>query len=169
MAKIRIAGIIRESVTDGPGLRLVVYTQGCPHRCAGCHNPDTWEVSGGYELESDLIFEQIKENPLLTGLTISGGEPFLQAKNLIDLVQKIAVLGKNTVIYTGYTFEELMEIGQQQPEILELLKAADYLVDGPFIKELKTFTLPFRGSSNQRFIDLKKSFLQKQIVEVKWE
>ncbi|NYE58763.1 anaerobic ribonucleoside-triphosphate reductase activating protein [Carboxydothermus ferrireducens] len=169
MAKLKVAGITRESVTDGPGLRLVVYTQGCPHRCDGCHNPETWDVSGGYELESELIFEQIKENPLLAGLTISGGEPFLQAKNLIDLVQKTSVLGKNTVIYTGYTFEELMQIGQHQPEILELLKAADYLVDGPFIKELKTFTLPFRGSSNQRFIDLKKSFLQKQIVEVKWE
>ncbi|GAV21794.1 anaerobic ribonucleoside-triphosphate reductase activating protein [Carboxydothermus pertinax] len=169
MAKLRIAGITRESVTDGPGIRLVVYTQGCPHRCEGCHNPETWDVSGGYEIDSEKILELIANNPLLAGLTVSGGEPFLQEKNLLELVLKVADLGRNTVIYTGYTFEELMKISEKKPEVLEILQTADYLVDGRFLQDLKNLKLPFRGSSNQRFIDLKKTFSQKQIVECQWE
>ena len=169
MAKIRIAGITRESVSDGPGIRLVVFTQGCHHRCEGCHNPETWDFEGGRMIETSEIVKLVKENPLLSGITLSGGEPFLQAEKLIPLVREVKDYGKNVVIYTGYTFEKLLELGKKKPSVRKLLSGADYLIDGPFIKPLKTLNLPFRGSSNQRFIDLKKTFLQGNIFEYRWE
>jgi len=169
MAKIRIAGITRESVTDGPGLRLVVFTQGCPHHCEDCHNPETWDPVGGTIIEDKEIIDLLIENPLLSGITLSGGEPFLQAENLVQLVERAKTLGKNVVIYTGYTFEQLLVMGKSKPEIEKLLKTADFLVDGPFVKQLKTLDLPYRGSANQRFIDLKKTFLNNTLIECYWE
>ena len=151
---IRIAGIIRESIVDGAGLRFVVFTQGCTHNCKGCHNPQTHDPDGGYEIEVERILKEFYKNPLLKGITISGGEPFLQAKALIPLVKEIKK-SKDVVIYTGYTIEKLQSMSD--PVIDELLSYCDILIDGRFIQSEKDLTLTFRGSRNQRIIDMNKT------------
>ncbi|MDR1674485.1 MAG: anaerobic ribonucleoside-triphosphate reductase activating protein [Oscillospiraceae bacterium] len=150
--KIQLADIIQETVVDGPGLRFSVYVQGCPHGCKGCHNPHTHDFEGGYTADTDDILEQILENPLLDGVTFSGGEPFCQTPALAELARKIKTLTDlNIVVYTGFTFEYLKE----RPEYAPLLDAADYLIDGRFEQDLKDYSLKFRGSSNQRFLPVK--------------
>lgn len=152
---VRIAGIIRESIVDGPGIRFVVFTQGCPHACAGCHNPQSHDFEGGYDCELDKIITEIQKNPLLSGVTFSGGEPMMQPKPLAELAARIKALGKDLMIYSGFTAEELLEMGKTTPAILDLLKLTDILVDGKFEEEQKDLTLLFRGSRNQRVIDAK--------------
>lgn len=152
---LRISGIVPESIVDGPGFRLVVFVQGCPHRCPGCHNPQTHDFEGGYLIDQDNIVDQVKENPLLSGVTFSGGEPFCQAAALSQLGKKVKELGKNLMVYTGYTLEQLIELGGSKPEIIDLLKVTDTLVDGPYVEALRDLELEFRGSSNQRIIDMK--------------
>lgn len=151
---LKIAGIIRESIVDGEGLRFVVFTQGCPHHCEGCHNPQTHDPNGGYEIEVERILKEFYKNPLLQGITISGGEPFLQAKALIPLLKEIKK-SKDVVIYTGYTIEKLQSMSD--PVIDELLSYCDILIDGRFIQSEKDLTLTFRGSRNQRIIDMNKT------------
>lgn len=157
--KIRIAGIISESVTDGEGLRYVIFTQGCPHHCFGCHNPKTHSFAGGYEVETDSLKKEIFENPLLAGITFSGGEPFCQPKPLAELAKAVHSRGLNVWSYTGYTLEALRE--KNDEDINALLANLDVLVDGKFEMDLKDLTLPFRGSSNQRIIRLKEQSLLK--------
>lgn len=153
MVEIRIAGIIEESIVDGPGIRLVVFTQGCNHNCKGCHNPETHAFDGGELIAVDKIIKMIKENPLLDGITFSGGEPFDQAKECSVLAKSVKALGLNIVTYTGYTFEEMLE----REEFRSLLEETDILIDGKFEIDKKTQMLKFRGSENQRIIDLKNS------------
>lgn len=153
MVEIRIAGIIEESIVDGPGIRLVVFTQGCNHNCKGCHNPETHAFDGGELIAVDKIIKMIKENPLLDGITFSGGEPFDQAKECSVLAKRVKALGLNIVTYTGYTFEEMLE----REEFRSLLEETDILIDGKFEIDKKTQMLKFRGSENQRIIDLKNS------------
>lgn len=155
--KLRIAGIDPESVVDGPGIRLVVFTQGCPHRCPGCHNPQTHDPGGGYERNLDEIQTVIENAKLIRGVTFSGGEPFLQAKPLAELARWIRYMGLDVVAYTGYLFEELLVRSRQQPDIRELLKHTDILIDGPYRSEERDTRLAFRGSRNQRIIDVPKS------------
>lgn len=150
---LRISGIVRESIVDGPGIRFVVFTQGCPHACPGCHNPDTHSAQGGYNIDVQKIYDEFVKNPLLKGITFSGGEPMLQPAELLVLAQMVAALGKDIAIYSGYTFEELLEMAAQKPEILELLKLSNFLVDGRFILAQRDLTLTFRGSRNQRIIN----------------
>mgnify|MGYP000873336685 CR=1 FL=1 len=157
--KIRIAGIISESVTDGEGLRYVIFTQGCPHHCFGCHNPKTHSFVGGYEVDTDSLKKEIFENPLLAGVTFSGGEPFCQPKPLAELAKAVRSRGLNVWSYTGYTLEALRE--KNDEDINALLANLDVLVDGKFEMDLKDLTLPFRGSSNQRIIRLKEQSLLK--------
>ena len=157
--KIRIAGIISESVTDGEGLRYVIFTQGCPHHCFGCHNPKTHSFAGGYEVDTDFLKKEIFENPLLAGVTFSGGEPFCQPKPLAELAKAVRSRGLNVWSYTGYTLEALRE--KNDEDINALLANLDVLVDGKFEMDLKDLTLPFRGSSNQRIIRLKEQSLLK--------
>lgn len=157
--KIRIAGIISESVTDGEGLRYVIFTQGCPHHCFGCHNPKTHSFAGGYEVDTDSLKKEIFENPLLAGVTFSGGEPFCQPKPLAELAKAVHSRGLNVWSYTGYTLEALRE--RNDEDINTLLSNIDVLVDGKFEMDLKDLTLPFRGSSNQRIIRLKEQSLLK--------
>lgn len=157
--KIRIAGIISESVTDGEGLRYVIFTQGCPHHCFGCHNPKTHSFAGGYEVDTDSLKKEIFENPLLAGITFSGGEPFCQPKPLAELAKAVHSRGLNVWSYTGYTLEALRE--RNDEDINTLLSNIDVLVDGKFEMDLKDLTLPFRGSSNQRIIRLKEQSLLK--------
>ena len=153
---LRISGCIADSIVDGPGMRFVVFVQGCPHHCPGCHNPQTHDFAGGYLADPEKIVKQVKADLLMSGVTFSGGEPFCQAKVLCELGRKIRELGKNIVVYSGYTYEQLLKKGESEPEVLELLRLCDLLVDGPFIQEQRDLSLQFRGSRNQRLINLKK-------------
>lgn len=153
--KLNIAGVIKESIVDGRGIRYTVFTQGCPHRCHGCHNPQTWDFNGGSEKDIDEIFEDFRQNPMLKGITFSGGEPFCQPAPLAKLAQMVHGIGKDVTVYSGYTFEQLAEMND--PDVNALLDAADVLIDGPFIEERKNLELHFRGSENQRLIDMKKT------------
>lgn len=150
---LRISGVVRESIVDGPGIRFVVFTQGCTHACPGCHNPDTHDPMGGYEIEVQKIYDEFIKNPMLKGITFSGGEPMLQPAQLLPLAHMVADLGKDIAIYTGFTFEQLLEMGKKTPEIIELLKLSNFLVDGPFVLPQRDLTLTFRGSRNQRIIN----------------
>ncbi|MBQ1615173.1 MAG: anaerobic ribonucleoside-triphosphate reductase activating protein [Selenomonas sp.] len=150
--KMRIAGIVDDSIVDGDGLRLSVFTQGCPHHCVGCQNPDTHAASGGRDEDTENILARIDENPLLTGITFSGGEPFLQPAPLTRLAKEAHKRGLDVWSYTGYTLEELL--AKKNPAIDALLRELDVLVDGPYEERLRDLTLNFRGSSNQRIIDM---------------
>lgn len=150
---IRLAGVVRESIVDGPGIRLTVFTQGCPHHCPGCHNPQTHDPKAGYDCEAQKILDALDANPLLRGITLSGGEPFEQAKPLLELARAVAARGKDIVAFSGYTFEQLLEKSKETPEIKELLSLCCMLVDGRFILAQRDLSLRFRGSRNQRLID----------------
>lgn len=163
---IRIAGITEDSIVDGEGLRLVLFTQGCPHACPGCHNPETHDLQGGTWLDEEAFLSLIRENPLLDGVTFSGGEPFLQAKELALLAARIRKeFGSrpdfSLMAYTGYTFEELLT---RVPSALDFLLELDLLVDGRFIQEKRTLDLLWRGSTNQRILQVPSSLEQKTPV-----
>ena len=162
--RLRIAGIEPESFVDGPGIRMVVFTQGCHHNCPGCQNPQTHDFNGGHFIDIDEIVSMIDENPLLDGITFSGGDPMDQAEALIPLARIIKERGLNLVIFTGYTYERLMELAAGRPAFFELLSFGDILIDGPFIMAKKSLELKFRGSSNQRIIDLPKSLVEGHVV-----
>ena len=151
--KIRLAGIVDESIVDGKGIRMTVFTQGCPHHCPGCHNPQTHDFTGGTEADTDEIFERFCENPLLRGITFSGGEPFCQPVPLKALADRVHSVKKDVTIYTGWTYEQL--IAMHDPDVDALLSVCDVLVDGPFVESLKDPDLLFRGSENQRLIDMR--------------
>lgn len=151
--ELRVNGIVEESIADGPGLRFVVFTQGCPHACPGCHNPETHDPSGGYTVSTETLLEDFLKNPLLSGVTFSGGEPFAQARPLAELARHVRSLGKTVVIYTGYTLERLLVLAGQDNAFGELLDQADMLVDGPYVRELRDLDLQYRGSANQRILD----------------
>jgi anaerobic ribonucleoside-triphosphate reductase activating protein len=152
--KLRLAGTIRESIVDGPGIRYVAFVQGCPHRCPGCHNPDTHAPSGGYEVSTEELSEDFKEsissNPLLSGVTISGGEPFEQAAALIPFAETVKKSKMNLWIYTGYRVEEI--IARADSGELALLASADAIVDGRFEIARRTLETPFVGSANQKIL-----------------
>lgn len=152
---LRIAGTVNDSIVDGPGLRFVIFVQGCPHNCPGCHNPQTHDFKGGRIVSTDELLQRIKNNPLLDGVTFSGGEPFCQAIALAHLGKQIKELGLDIWTYTGYHHEHLKIVRKimSNTGVGDLLDITDVLVDGPFIQDLKT-TTPFIGSSNQRIINL---------------
>ena len=149
---IRLNGLMEESIVDGPGLRYVLFTQGCPHHCSGCHNPDTHDSLAGYDKPISEIIAQFEENPLLTGMTFSGGEPFLQPRPLIALAQAVHTAQKDIVTYTGFTFEKLVVMAEHNEDTAALLEASDVLIDGPYMNELRSLELRFRGSANQRIL-----------------
>ena len=162
---IRISGTINDSIVDGPGIRLTIFTQGCPHHCKGCHNPQTHDFDGGEDITLESLLEKIKGNPLLDGVTFSGGEPFCQAKQLYELGLEVKKAGMNVVTYTGYLYEYLTEHADSDNYYNELLSVTDYLVDGPFVLGKRDILLKFKGSSNQRIIDVKKSLAEKKVAE----
>ena len=159
---MRIANTVSDSIVDGPGLRFTVFTQGCPHGCPGCHNPETHDPDGGREISVAELAEQMLANPLAGGLTLSGGEPFLQGEECAALARIAHGRGLNVWAYTGYTYEKLMEEGE--PGRLALLDVVDVLVDGPFVLELKSYGALFRGSTNQRLIDMNRTRAAGEIV-----
>lgn len=150
-APLRLAGIEQESIVDGPGLRYVLFTQGCPHNCPGCHNPLTHGFEGGFFRTPEEIFEEFSQNPLLAGMTFSGGEPFMQAAPLAWLARRVHEAGGDIVTYSGYCYEQLRAM--PKADIAALLDETDILVDGPYVEKLRDLDLSFRGSSNQRLLD----------------
>ncbi|MBQ8122522.1 MAG: anaerobic ribonucleoside-triphosphate reductase activating protein [Ruminococcus sp.] len=162
--ELRIAGTVNDSIVDGPGIRFTIFTQGCPHHCEGCHNPQTHDFAGGELVDTDTLLAKIKGNPLLDGVTFSGGEPFCQAETLAALGKQIRDLGLNIVTYTGYTFEQLYA-GRDKNGWGELLAVTDILIDGPFIQAQRDWEIKFRGSSNQRYIDCQASLEKGTVVE----
>ncbi|MDP4121053.1 MAG: anaerobic ribonucleoside-triphosphate reductase activating protein [Bacillota bacterium] len=164
MSKLRLAGVIRNSIVDGPGIRMVVFTQGCFHNCEGCHNPESHDPNCGYESDTENIIKEMKKDPLLSGITLSGGEPFLQPQPLYELAKAAHEIGLNVVTYTGYTYEQLLDGFNDNPYWKELLEETDFLIDGPFILSERSLLLHFRGSKNQRLIDVKKTMQTNEIV-----
>lgn len=153
MVSIKIAGTVDDSIVDGEGYRFTIFTQGCPHNCPGCHNPNTHAADGGVTVDIDTLFAKICQNPLLSGVTFSGGEPFLQAGALTALAEKIHTRPLlDITTYTGYTLEQLTAM--HDSDVTHLLAATDILIDGPFLQEKRDLSLIFRGSSNQRIIDM---------------
>ncbi|GAB6087062.1 anaerobic ribonucleoside-triphosphate reductase activating protein [Alkaliphilus crotonatoxidans] len=161
---MRIAGIAGESIVDGPGIRLVVFAQGCRHRCGGCHNPQTHSFTGGYEVTIEEVIEKVRQNPLLDGLTLSGGDPFEQALAFGGLAGAVKDLGLNVVTYTGYTMEVLLSQRHRRRGWNELLNNTDLLVDGKFEADQIRADLRFIGSANQRIINVKESLVKGRIV-----
>ncbi|WP_304507355.1 anaerobic ribonucleoside-triphosphate reductase activating protein [Anaerotignum sp.] len=160
--EIKLSGVVNDSIVDGPGIRLTVFTQGCPHHCPGCHNPQTHDPEEGYTGDTDLILSALAENPLLDGLTLSGGEPLDQPIPCTYMAEGAKKLGLNVWAYTGYLWENLIENGNA--DILRLLNQIDVLIDGPFLLEQRSLELQFCGSKNQRLIDVKKSLATGNIV-----
>lgn len=154
---LRIAGVVKESIVDGPGIRYTVFTQGCPHHCEGCHNPQTHDFSGGKLVSIEKLVSDIQKDPILRGVTISGGEPFMQAEKVCFLVSKLDRKKMNVMVYTGFQYEELLSKANDKNHFLELLQYTDILIDGKFEIEKKSEKMPFRGSTNQRAIDVQKS------------
>ncbi len=150
--RFQLSGIVNDSIVDGPGLRLAVFMQGCPYGCPGCHNPQTHDVMGGREADTEEVRAMLKKNPLLDGLTLSGGEPLLQPQAAREMAEMAKAQGLNVWCYTGDTVEHMMLT--KDPEIMLALEQIDVLVDGPFILEQKSLDLRFRGSRNQRLINM---------------
>lgn len=148
---IRIAGTVNDSIVDGPGLRYAVFVQGCSHRCPGCQNPETHDPLGGHDDDTNNLIAKMKKNPLLSGLTLSGGEPMEQPIPCLALAKAAHESGLNVWCYTGYTWEQLTQ--ENDPDRMALMHEIDVLVDGPFIQAEKSLELDFRGSRNQRLID----------------
>ena len=151
---MRIAGLVQDSIVDGRGMRFVVFTQGCPHHCPGCHNPETWPFEGGTKIDTEQIVEIVSSNPLCRGVTFSGGEPFAQAEGFAELADRLKSRGYEVAAYSGYTFEELLNGTQAQRRLLETI---DILIDGPFRLEERSLELVFRGSRNQRILSVPAS------------
>ena len=152
---IRLAGVVNDSIVDGPGLRIAFFFQGCIHACEGCHNPESWALDGGEESCVDDLLGKIDGNPLLQGVTFTGGEPLLRAESLLELAEGVRARSLPLAIYTGYTFEEIMASGDRAAQ--ELISYAEVIIDGRFVLAQKSLTLPFRGSHNQRILDVSSS------------
>ncbi len=163
--KIRIAGITEDSIVDGPGIRMTVFVQGCLHHCPGCHNPETHDPNGGQLMDTSEIIAKMDSNPLLDGITLSGGEPFMQQEACAELAKAAHERGMNVWCYTGCTWEGIDQaLGYAY---LPLVDYIDVLVDGPYIERQRTLELPWRGSKNQRLIDVHASLAAGKTVEYK--
>ena len=149
-----LSGIVSDSIVDGPGIRTTIFCQGCPHHCEGCHNPETWDFGCGTTVPVEDLVDVVKANPLCRGVTFSGGEPFAQAAGFAKLARLLKEKGYEVASYSGYTFEELLEGSDDQKA---LLAAIDILIDGPFVLAERSLEIAFRGSRNQRILDVQKS------------
>lgn len=155
---IRLAADLQsDSIVDGPGLRTVIWTQGCGHKCKGCQNEQTWDFNGGGLVPLDMVYEAIDELSGQTGITFSGGDPMFQPEACSKIAKYCREKGYDIWVYTGFTFEELMKMSKKNPAYLEFLSNIDVLVDGKFVLEERDLSLLFRGSRNQRLIDVSKT------------
>ena len=158
---INIAGVIPESFTDGPGIRYTIFTQGCRHHCKNCHNPETWDFNAGKTVDIQSIYNDILENPMLDGITFSGGDPLYQPESCANLAKMIKEnTDLNIWLYTGFTFDEVVN----NPDYEEILKYLDVIVDGMYDEQCRSLHLRFRGSSNQRIINVPESLKLNKIV-----
>ena len=157
-----LSGIVSDSIVDGPGIRTTIFSQGCPPHCPGCHNPETWEFGCGTPMEEERLVEIVKANPLCRGVTFSGGEPFAQAEGFAKLAELLKSEGYEVASYSGYTFETLLRGTPAQRKLLETI---DILIDGPFLLAEKSLEVPFRGSKNQRILDVPASLAAGKAVE----
>lgn len=164
--ELRIADIIGESIVDGPGYRMTVFTQGCPHHCEGCHNPHTHSFDGGKLVKVGDVVDRFKKNPLLSGITLSGGEPFCQARACAEIAKAVHSLRKTVIVYSGYTFEQLYDMAKVNDGVKELLMNSDILIDGKFDITQKSLELRFKGSKNQRTLDIKASMSEGKAIEI---
>ncbi len=156
--KIRLASDLQsDSIVDGEGLRTVIWTQGCSHNCLGCHNPNTHDFKGGFEIDVDELKSKIKNLKYQDGITLSGGDPFFQISACLEIARYCHSLNLNIWCYTGYTFEQLMSLAKKNTQIIDFLKQIDVLIDGRFDLSKKSLNVKFRGSTNQRIIDVKRS------------
>lgn len=164
--KIRLAApITKDSIVDGPGIRAVIWTQGCPHGCEGCHNPHTHSFSGGFEMEAEDVITQLSQLKLHRGVTFSGGEPLEQASICAEIAKSAKQMGLDVWLYTGYVFEDILSRSiQMRPDWREILQYIDVLVDGPFVEQTKNYLLKFRGSANQRVIDVQQSIREDKTI-----
>ena len=158
-----LSGIVSDSIVDGPGIRTTIFSQGCPHHCPGCHNPETWDFGCGTTIPVEDIVDIVRENPLCRGVTFSGGEPFAQAEGFAKLALLLKDKGYEVASYSGFTFEELLEGSEDQKK---LLGAIDVLIDGPFLQAEKSLEIAFRGSRNQRILDAPRSLAAGKAVEI---
>ena len=157
-----LSGIVSDSIVDGPGIRTTIFSQGCPHHCPGCHNPETWDFGCGTPMEEETLVKIVQSNPLCRGVTFSGGEPFAQAAGFAKLAKLLKEKGYEVASYTGYTFEDLLSGSEDQKN---LLASIDILIDGPFVLSLKSLETVFRGSTNQRILDVKKSLAAGKAIQ----
>ena len=151
---LRLFGTASDSIVDGPGLRFVIFVQGCPHACPGCHNPESHDPVGGTLSSTKELFEKISARPEIAGVTFSGGEPFTHAEALAEIGKAVRAMGKTVMTYSGYTYERLLEMAREDSHIRDLLSVTNYLVDGPFVLSQRDITLKYRGSKNQRILDI---------------
>ena len=159
--EFRLASTIqKDSVVDGPGIRTVIWTQGCPHHCPFCHNPETHSFTKGNLVDTDDVIKEILEQENQDGITFSGGDPMMQPIACMEIAKKCKEIGLNIWCYTGFLFEELLD----SPERVEFLKYIDVLIDGKFDNNLKSYSAKFRGSKNQRIINVKSSLKKKKAV-----
>lgn len=165
--EIRLAGTVKESVVDGPGVRYVVFTQGCSHKCPGCHNKETHDMCGGYSESLDNLIDDISINNKTDLVTISGGEPFMQPEQVYRLLEALKRMGKHTMCYTGFTVEQLMNDDNEYRRLM--LSKIDILVDGPFVKSCRNLSLCFRGSTNQRILDMPRTLVTNSPVELSYD
>lgn len=160
---VKLAGIVTDSIVDGPGLRATLFAQGCPHHCPGCHNPETWTFEGGQELDTEQLLDIVGRNPMCRGVTFSGGEPFAQAEGFCELAEALKGRDYEVASYSGYSFEALLD---GTPGQRALLRRLDVLIDGPFLQTERSLELAFRGSRNQRILDVPKSLAAGRAVPI---
>lgn len=151
---LRLFGTVSESIVDGPGIRYVIFVQGCPHHCPGCHNPQSHDPAGGTPSDAASLWETIQKYPHIDGITFSGGEPFTHAAALAEIGKAAREKGLNVMTYSGYTYERLLDMAETDPDVKALLTVTNYLVDGPFLLAERDLTLKYRGSRNQRILDI---------------
>ena len=156
-----LSGIVEDSIVDGPGIRTTIFSQGCPHHCPGCHNPETWAFGCGTPMAEERLVESVRSNPLCRGVTFSGGEPFAQAEGFAKLAKLLKAEDYEVASYSGYTFEQLLRGTPAQRELLEVI---DVLIDGPFLLAEKSLELCFRGSRNQRIINVPQSLAADEAI-----
>ena len=167
---IRLASKLqRNSIVDGEGIRAVVWTQGCPHNCPGCHNPETHDINGGFLVDVEELKEEINSLDSEVGVTLSGGDPFVQPEACLEIAKYCHKIDLNVWCYTGYTYEQLVKMGKDNPVINDFLNEIDVLVDGRFVQKLKSLEAKFRGSKNQRLIDMKETLKSGEVVLLKYD
>lgn len=162
--KIRLAGIAYESLVNGPGMRRVFFSQGCKHNCKGCFNQDTHDFNGGEDRDMDELIGDVLSNPMIKGVTFSGGDPFERANEFAYMAKKFKESGINVWSFTGYTYEYIISHFDKRPGWKELINNLDVLVDGRFEEKKKEEGLKFRGSSNQRIIDIVQSLKNSKVI-----